>query len=140
MDRNGVIRNFDEISAKYKKAAEEGNEKAAKQYEAIMKFMETNNLLQEQMDTLIDMQWQLMDARIERITTKVDIKVAVDDTDLQYLSYQLGKINEEAYDVAKALNIVGDSIEVNLNKINAYRQGLGETLQEAFTEIGLTEE
>ena len=140
MDRNGVIRNFDEISEKYKKAAEEGNQEAAKQYEAIMKFMETNNLLQEQMDALIDMQWQLMDARIERITTKVDIKVAVDDTDLQYLSYQLGKINEEAYDVAKALNIIGDSIEVNLNKINAYRQGLGETLQEAFTEIGLTEE
>jgi hypothetical protein len=105
-----------------------------------MKFMETNNLLQEQMDALIDMQWQLMDARIERITTKVDIKVAVDDTDLQYLSYQLGKINEEAYDVAKALSLIGDSIEVNLNKINAYRQGLGETLQEAFTEIGLTEE
>jgi glucosamine 6-phosphate synthetase-like amidotransferase/phosphosugar isomerase protein len=25
MDRNGVIRNFDEISEKYKKAAEEGN-------------------------------------------------------------------------------------------------------------------
>ena len=139
MDRNGVIRNFDEISEKYKKAAEEGNQEAAKQYEAIMKFMETNNLLQEQMDALIDMQWQLMDARIERITTKVDIKVAVDDTDLQYLSYQLGKINEEAYDVAKALNIIGDSIEVNLNKIDAYRKGLGETLQEAFTEIGLDE-
>lgn len=139
MDRNGVIRNFDEISEKYKKAAEEGNQEAAKQYEAIMKFMETNNLLQEQTDALIDMQWQLMDAQIERITTKVDIKVAVDDTDLQYLSYQLGKINEEAYDVAKALNIVGDSIEVNLNKVNSYRQGLGETLQEAFTEIGLDE-
>ena len=139
MDRNGVIRNFDEISEKYKKAAEEGNRGAAKQYEAIMKFMETNNLLQEQTDALIDMQWQLMDAQIERITTKVDIKVAVDDTDLQYLSYQLGKINEEAYDVAKALNIVGDSIEANLNKINAYRQGLGETLQEAFDEIGLDE-
>ena len=139
MDRNGVIRNFDEISEKYKKAAEEGNQEAAKQYEAIMKFMETNNLLQEQTDALIDMQWQLMDAQIERITTKVDIKVAVDDTDLQYLSYQLGKINEEAYDVAKALNIVGDSIEANLNKVNAYRQGLGETLQEAFNEIGLDE-
>jgi hypothetical protein len=30
-------------------------------------------------------------------------------------------------------------MEVNLNKVNAYRQGLGETLQEAFTEIGLDE-
>ena len=138
-DKNGVIRNFDEISEKYKKAAEEGDEAAAKQYEAIMKYMETNNLLEQQMDSLIDMQWQLMDARIERITTKVDIKVAVDDTDLQYLSYQLGKINEEAYDVAKALNLVGESMEINLNKVNAYRQGLGETLQEAFTEIGLDE-
>lgn len=138
-DRNGVIRNFDEISEKYKKAAEEGNREAGKQYEAIMKFMETNNLLEQQMDALIDMQWQLMDLQIERISTKVDIKVAVDDTDLQYLSYQLGKINEEAYDVAKALAIVGDSIEVNLNKINAYRQGLGETLQAAFKEIGLDE-
>ncbi len=138
-DRNGVIRNFDEISEKYKKAAEEGNREAGKQYEAIMKFMETNNLLEQQMDALIDMQWQLMDLQIERITTKVDIKVAVDDTDLQYLSYQLGKINEEAYDVAKALTIVGDSIEVNLNKVNAYRQGLGETLQAAFNEIGLDE-
>lgn len=139
-DKNGVIRNFEEVQEKYKKAAEEGDETAAKQYEAIMKYMETNNLLEEQQDALIDMQWQLLDARIERITTKVDIKVAVDDTDLQYLSYQLGKIQEEAYDVAKALNIIGDSIEVNLNKINAYRQGLSETLQEAFTEIGLTEE
>jgi hypothetical protein len=41
--------------------------------------------------------------------------------------------------VAKALSIIGDSIEVNLNKVNAYRKGLGETLQEAFTEIGLDE-
>ena len=139
-DRNGVIRNFDEISEKYKKAAEEGDETAAKQYEAIMKYMETNNLLEQQLDSLIDMQWQLMDARIERITTKVDIKIAVDDTDLQYLSYQLNKINDEAYDVAKALSLVGESMEVNLNKINAYRQGLSETLTEAFTEIGLEED
>jgi hypothetical protein len=80
-----------------------------------------------------------MDARIERITTKVDIKVAVDDTDLDYLSYQLGKINEEAYDVAKALSLIGESMEINLNKVNTYRKGLGETLQEAFTEIGLDE-
>jgi hypothetical protein len=80
-----------------------------------------------------------MDLRVERITTKVDIKVAVDDTDLQYLSYQLGKINEEAYDVAKALSIIGESIEVNLGKVSAYRQGINETLTEAFTEIGLDE-
>mgnify|MGYP003417417866 CR=1 FL=1 len=33
----------------------------------------------------------------------MDIKVAVDDTDLQYLSYQLGKINEEAYEKEKQL-------------------------------------
>jgi hypothetical protein len=30
LDKNGVIRNFDEISEKYKKAAEEGDEAAAK--------------------------------------------------------------------------------------------------------------
>ena len=139
-DRNGVIRNFDEIEAKYKKAAEEGDEEAAKKYEAIQKYMETNNLLEQQMDAMVDIQWQLLDQKIERITTKVDIKVAVDDTDLQYLSYQLGKISEEAYDVAKALSIIGDSIEINLGKVNTYRQGINETLKEAFTEIGLNEE
>jgi hypothetical protein len=35
LDANGVIRNFDEIEEKYKKAAEEGDEAAAKKFEAI---------------------------------------------------------------------------------------------------------
>jgi hypothetical protein len=84
-DRNGVIRNFDEIEEKYKKAAEDGDKDAFEKWNAIQKFIETNNLLQEATDAIIDIQWQLLDSELERITTKVDIQVAVDDTELQYL-------------------------------------------------------
>jgi hypothetical protein len=34
-DRNGVIRNFDEIEEKYKKAAEEGDKDALEKWNAI---------------------------------------------------------------------------------------------------------
>ena len=139
-DRNGVIRNFDEIEEKYKKAAEEGDQEAAKKFEAIQKFVETNNLLQEASDALIDIQWQLLDQAIERISTKVDIKLAVDDTELSYLSYQLGKINEEAYDVAKALDLVGQQMSTTMHKINPLRQGIEETLMKGLEGTDLTEE
>ena len=41
-DRNGVIRNFDEIEEKYKKAAEEGDKDAYEKWNAIQKFIEKN--------------------------------------------------------------------------------------------------
>lgn len=139
-DRNGVIRNFDEIEEKYKKAAEEGDQDAAKKWEAIQKFMETNNLLQQATDSLIDLEWQLLDAELARITTKVDIQVAVDDTELQYLQYQMTKISEDAYDVAKALSIVGQQMDVVVSRSEIMRKGLAESLTLALQRTELTAE
>ena len=45
----------------------------------------TNNLLEQEADKLIDLEWQKLDEEMLRIQTKVDIKVAVDDTELNYL-------------------------------------------------------
>jgi hypothetical protein len=56
-----------------------------KKFEAIQKYMETNNLLEQEADKLIDLEWQKLDEEMLRIQTKVDIKVAVDDTELNYL-------------------------------------------------------
>ena len=139
-DRNGVIRNFDEIEEKYKKAAEEGDKDAYEKWNAIQKFIETNNLLQEATDSIIDIQWQLLDAELERITTKVDIQVAVDDTELQYLQYQMSKISEDAYDVAKALSLVGQQMESTISKSDIIRKGLAESLTLALQRTNLTTE
>ena len=139
-DRNGVIRNFDEIEEKYKKAAEDGDEDAYKKWTAIQKFIETNNLLQEATDAIIDIQWQLLDSELERITTKVDIQVAVDDTELQYLQYQMSKISEDAYDVAKALSLVGQQMDSTISKSDIIRKGLAESLTLALQRTNLTTE
>ena len=139
-DRNGVIRNFDEIEEKYKKAAEEGDQEAMKKFEAIQKYMETNNLLEQEADKLIDLEWQKLDEEMSRISTKVDIKVAVDDTELNYLQYQLGKINEEAYDVASALDLVGQQMGVTMNKMNSIRQGIQESIAKGLEGTDLTDE
>lgn len=139
-DRNGVIRNFDEIEEKYKKAAEDGDKDAFEKWNAIQKFIETNNLLQEATDAIIDIQWQLLDSELERITTKVDIQVAVDDTELQYLQYQMSKISEDAYDVAKALSLVGQQMESTISKSEIIRKGLAESLTLALQRTNLTTE
>ena len=139
-DRNGVIRNFNEIEEKYKKAAEEGDQDALKKWEAIQKFIETNNLLQQATDSLIDLEWQLLDAELARITTKVDIQVAVDDTELQYLQYQMTKISEDAYDVAKALSIVGQQMDVVVSRSEIMRKGLAESLTLALQRTEMTSE
>ena len=139
-DRNGVIRNFDEIEEKYKKAAEEGDKDAMEKFEAIQKYMETNNLLEQEADKLIDLEWQKLDEEMSRISTKVDIKVAVDDTELSYLQYQLGKINDEAYDVAQALDLVGQQMGVTMNKMNSIRQGIQESIAKGLEGTDLTDE
>lgn len=139
-DKNGVIRNFDEIEEKYKKAAEEGDADANKKFQAIQQFMETNNLLQEQADALVDLQWQVLDAELNRITAKVDIKLAVDDTELSYLQYQLGKINEEAYDVAKAINLVGQEMLTTMNKTKSLELGIAESLDLALQGTDISNE
>lgn len=139
-DRNGVIRNFDEIEEKYKKAAEEGDKEALKKFEAIQKYMETNNLLEQEADKLIDLEWQKLDEEMSRISTKVEIKVAVDDTELNYLQYQLEKINEEAYDVASALDLVGQQMGVTMNKMNSIRQGIQESIAKGLEGTDLTDE
>ena len=139
-DRNGVIRNFDEIEEKYKKAAEEGDKDAFEKWNAIQKFIETNNLLQEATDSIIDIQWSLLDAELERITTKVDIQVAVDDTELQYLQYQMSKISEDAYDVAKALSLLGQQMDSTISKSDIIRKGLAESLTLALQRTNLTTE
>jgi hypothetical protein len=64
----------------------------------------------------------------------------VDDTELQYLEYLLSKINEEAYDVAKAIDLIGKEMSTTMNKTGTLRVGIREALTLALEGVDFTTE
>lgn len=146
-DANGIINNYDEIVnqawARYEAAVATGNdaviETAKNQYDELIEATEQYNealeLFKNEQDKVLELQYELQDLALEKITYEVEYKIELNKDDLKYLEWQLEKLNDPIYDAVEAIGLLGQTLQENLDNIEIYKKGLADI----FAASGLTE-
>lgn len=151
-DANGVISNYDalieSLVEEYNKGVDKFNaggideEKFKEQYEepfnkakeSIDQYVETINLLQSEELNLIDLQNQLADSLRERIEAKIKIDIDLSEDDLKLLEYYLDKLEDNAYDAAESIGLIGKQVEEWLGQSESYQNSINDLLKIHLTD------
>ena len=151
-DANGVINNYDalieSLVKEYNKGVDKFNagsideEKFKEQYEepfnkakeSIDQYVKTINLLQSEELNLIDLQNQLADSLRERIEAKIKIDIDLSEDDLKLLEYYLDKLEDNAYDAAEAIGLIGKQVEEWLGQAEDYQNSINDLLKTHLTD------
>ena len=116
---------LEEDFEKWRKAAEE---EAQAQYDAFIDFFnqyeETQALLEEERQKLIDQQNALYDMQLEKVTLTVQLKVDIAEDKLKLLENLLEQVGDKAYNTAKRLALIGQQLQADQSKLNAYKEGI----------------
>jgi hypothetical protein len=112
-DEQGNISNWDEIR---KKALDKFNnsgrtDKDEEEYNRIKEILdqyeETHDLLMEEEDKLDDYINQITEAKVAKIQYKVEVKIEIEETELKYLDYLLGNLEDKEWAAAERMKILG---------------------------------
>jgi hypothetical protein len=109
-------------------------EKALSQYE------ETHALMQELEQALIDRQNEIYDAMLEKVAYTVEVKLDVQDRDIQYLEFLLERIEDSAYNAAKAITNLGLQASNALKQIDIAKSGIQGILENHGMDAGAAKE
>lgn len=117
-------------------AAKENFEKAEKAYEDFMEqlnqYEETNNLLQEQQDTLLDGLQQIYDLTTQKNQYIIEFKLEADDDAIAFIDYLKNKLEnftDGVNDAAEKLAYLNDEAARLMSKNSTYNEAIDMTLQ-----------
>ena len=135
VDANGNLANFEELQQKYRKKAEEDKDEDAQTiWKALMQYEETIDKVHDSQTELQELIYQLQDLALEQITIKVELELDISEDRFEYLDYLLDKIDDDAFQAAEAIALLGDETAETMKKINNITMGL----QEILAQNGLT--
>ena len=144
LDENGDIINYDELRDKYFELAETGSVKddgeayktAKRVKQAIENYEDTLDKIKETRSTLMDELYQLNDLRLEKITQEIEMKVTVNDRELDVLEHYLTKLEDNAHGTAAAIQIVGQKLGVVASTVDTTTQGIKDLFAQMNGEAG----
>ena len=152
-DEYGELTNYDEVMKqqidKYNAAVATGNkaaiEAAKKEYdefkENMEQYEETLTAYEEAQAQLQEYINQVVDLKLEKITTEVEIKILVNDKELTRLEYLLRKIEYEGKGAADAIALMGRQFEQISEKAKPIQEAIDKIYEQARAEgRGLLEE
>lgn len=124
----------------------EAMEAADKAYQDFMdqlsQYEETNNLLQEKLDELIEAQQAKYDKEFEMLQYTIEFKIEADDSILSYLDYMKNKIenfNDGVHDAVEMLATLNDEASTLMNKSSVYNRAIDDTLSHYLSNKGMEE-
>ena len=124
----------------------EAMEAADKAYQDFMdqlsQYEETNNLLQEKLDELIEAQQAKYDKEFEMLQYTIEFKIEADDSILSYLDYMKNKIenfNDGVHDAVEMLATLNDEASTLMNKSSIYNRAIDDTLSHYLSNKGMKE-
>lgn len=124
----------------------EAMEAADKAYQDFMdqlsQYEETNNLLQEKLDELIEAQQSKYDKEFEMLQYTIEFKIEADDSILSYLDYMKNKIenfNNGVHDAVEMLATLNDEASTLMNKSSIYNRAIDDTLSHYLSNKGMEE-
>lgn len=122
----------------------EAMEAADKAYQDFMdqlsQYEETNNLLQEKLDELIEAQQAKYDKEFEMLQYTIEFKIEADDSILSYLDYMKNKIenfNDGVHDAVEMLATLNDEASTLMNKSSIYNRAIDDTLSHYLSNKGM---
>ena len=127
----GVINNYDAIVDHYRQLFLSGSlseeawqefQKVTKQYEETLKETQDWELKLEE-DTIAK-----HEAKIKEITTEVELKISINEDGLKYLDFLMTMIEDDAFNAAQNIALLGQSLELNMKNIDTYKNGIKEVL------------
>ena len=143
-DANGNITNYDEIEqsmiAAYNTAAESGMsdeewEAFQKKYDAFWESLEQYESTYDKLkDEEAELQAQInerLDLQLEKIQYEVELEISVSQDSLDYLDYQLSKIEDDAFAAAEKISLIGQEMNELSNQAAVYRNGIEEILADS---------
>ena len=160
---NGEILNWDELKKGYLDWYNAGVDKYnaggidddafSKQYddvysdamEAFDQLEETNNLVQELQQNILDTQRKYEDMYLAIQKEKLEINITIDENGMKLLEYFFDKLNDDLYDSVERMSILEDQIGNLIDQASAYEQNINGLLGTAgqwdglnFNSYGLT--
>lgn len=124
----------------------EAMEAADKAYQDFMdqlsQYEETNTLLQEKLDELIEAQQAKYDKEFEMLQYTIEFKIEADDSILSYLDYMKNKIenfNDGVHDAVEMLATLNDEASALMDKNSTYNRAIDDTLNHYLSNKGMEE-
>lgn len=129
-DSAGNIANYDQVFAanfnKYANAEDTTNWENFKK--ALSQYEETLDLWKEETEKKADLIRAILDKKLEGISYKVEIEVALNDREIALLEHQLNRLDDAAYDTADALANIGKQFAQTEESIESTTQGIVDVL------------
>lgn len=127
-------------------ADKEAMEAADKAYQDFMnqlsQYEETNDLLQDKLDELIEAQQAKYDREFEMLQYTIEFKIEADDSILSYLDYMKNKIenfNDGVHDAVEMLATLNDEAATLMDKNSTYNRAIDDTLNHYLSNQGMEE-
>ena len=127
-------------------ADKEAMEAADKAYQDFMdqlsQYEETNDLLQDKLDELIEAQQAKYDREFEMLQYTIEFKIEADDSILSYLDYMKNKIenfNDGVHDAVEMLATLNDEASALMDKNSTYNRAIDDTLNHYLSNQGMGE-
>ena len=127
-------------------ADKEAMETADKAYQDFMdqlsQYEETNDLLQDKLDELIEAQQAKYDREFEMLQYTIEFKIEADDSILSYLDYMKNKIenfNDGVHDAVEMLATLNDEAATLMDKNSTYNRAIDDTLNHYLSNQGMGE-
>lgn len=127
VDEKGNLLNFEELQEKYRRKAEEDKDEQAQNiWKALQQYEETLDKFQEANVEMRDLLYQEMELRLEKITTKVDMRIDFDDREIKLLDHYIERIDDNIYHTAKVLSLTEEKFGRINQKIKVTTEGIYE--------------
>lgn len=131
IDENGNLLNFEELQEKYRKKAEEDKDEHAQDiWKALQQYEETLDKLQDANVEMQNLLYQEMELRLEKITTKVDMRIDFDDREIKLLDHYIKRIDDNIYHTAEVLALTEEKLGHISKKIDDTTEGIHELFAE----------
>ena len=125
VDENGNLLNFEELQEKYRKKAEEDKDEHAQDvWKALQQYEETLDKLQEANVEMQDLLYQEMQLRLEKITTKAELKIDFDEREIKLLDHYIDRIDDNIYHTAEVLALTEEKLGHINQKIEDTKEGI----------------
>ena len=125
IDENGNLLNFEELQEKYRRAAEESKDEHAQDvWKALQQYEETLDKLQEANVEMQDLLYQEMELRLEKITTKAELKIDFDEREIKLLDHYIKRIDDNIYHTAEVLALTEEKLGHINQKIEDTKEGI----------------
>ena len=127
-DEAGEVINNDEFELAFEAIGDGSNEAWKKAEEALAQYEETLDKLNDKLEEIKEIQQTIFDSLLEEVELKVTLKLDVSNDRLEYIDYLLTKIDDDAYQAAEAIALLGEKTGETMAQAATYASGIEEIL------------